>query len=104
MLDIKLGKDQLIDEFNNTSHISYWGSEEAARQALESLMGCTYCTDCEGCADCTDCTRCRSCTDCNHCTLCNNCNDCTCCHACIDYTDRNGQQVDTVEYNVMGLS
>ncbi len=45
----------LIDERNNRASIEYFGSEEAARKALESCSDCSDCSDCYFCYRCSDC-------------------------------------------------
>jgi len=61
---INIVKGYLEDEKGNTASISFFGSLEAARAALESNHGCsrcTNCTDCVSCVFCSECVRCKWC-------------------------------------------
>ena len=49
--------DILRDARGNTASIKYFGSREAAQEALDSLVDCD---DCEDCSDCSRCSRCRN--------------------------------------------
>lgn len=60
----------LYDDNHNSASIGYWGSEEAARKALESLVNCSYCVNCRDCTGCTGCTDCTGCFDCTGCYGC----------------------------------
>lgn len=51
------------DEYGNSASVSFWGSEEKARESLKTLTNCTNCVDCLRCTDCMNCMRCTDCTD-----------------------------------------
>lgn len=44
----------LEDDNGNKCSIEYFGSEEAAQKALDSLKNCKNCTNCSRCSDCSD--------------------------------------------------
>jgi len=48
------------DANGNKCSVEYFGSEEAARAALESLKNCKYCINCSGCSDCSGCSYVRN--------------------------------------------
>jgi hypothetical protein len=58
------------DENGNRCSVDYFGSEEAAREALASLKNCKRCINCSGCSDCSDCSGCSGCSDCSGCSRC----------------------------------
>jgi predicted neutral ceramidase superfamily lipid hydrolase len=45
----------LKDDKGNRCSIEYFGSEEDAQKALDSLVDCKNCTNCSRCSDCSDC-------------------------------------------------
>ena len=64
----------LTDARGNRCSVEYWGSEEEAQKALDSLKNCDNCTNC---SDCSDCSRCSGCSDCSDCSGCSGCSDCS---------------------------
>ena len=48
----------VTDASGNKCSIAYWGSEESARRALDSLIDCHNCSDCSGCSGCSGCSDC----------------------------------------------
>lgn len=75
------------DENNNVATFEFFGGEEEARKAIQSLVRCKNCVDCKGCTDCNNCT---DCTDCNSCTDCFGCHDCKNCIYYINTISRDG--------------
>ena len=65
----------LKDSNGNKCSVEYFGSEEAAQKALDSLKECRDCTDCSHCSDCSDCSGCSGCSDCSRCSHCFDCDD-----------------------------
>lgn len=57
----------LTDANGNKCSVEYFGSEEAAKAALDSLK------DCQNCVNCSDCSRYSGCSDCSDCSDCQNC-------------------------------
>ena len=51
------------DDNGNKCSVEYFGSEEAAKEALASLKDCDNCTNCSDCADCYDCSGCYDCSN-----------------------------------------
>ena len=45
------------DDNGNKCSVEYFGSEEAAKEALASLNDCDNCTNCFGCSDCSRCSN-----------------------------------------------
>lgn len=43
------------DKNGNRASVKYWGSEEAARASLRTLMCCVNCTNCSYCTSCREC-------------------------------------------------
>lgn len=78
---MKLENGYLIDEHNNRAGIEYFGGEEEARTALESLINCKDCINCENLLRCSECLRCRDssdlwwCSDCTRCSGLSRCSD-----------------------------
>ena len=72
----------LKDDAGNRCSVEYFGSQEAAQKALDSLKNCRDCTDCSGCSGCSDCARCSGCSDCSRCSGCSYCSDCSYCSRC----------------------
>src|ERR1043166_8678282 len=69
----------ISDANGNRCSVEYWGSEENAKKALDSLencSGCSNCSDCSGCSRCSDCSGCSRCSDCSDCFGCSGCSDC----------------------------
>ena len=66
----------LSDSNGNTAEVLLFGSEEAARKALESLVGCRNCRNCSHCSGCYGCSRCYGCCDCCDCSGCCDCSVC----------------------------
>ena len=79
--------DYFEDEYGNKSSIKYFGSEEKAKEALESLIDCKNCINCKGCIDCTGCFECLLSTYCVDCIKCVKCADCLTCHSCYSCND-----------------
>lgn len=86
----------LIDVHGNEAYVDYFGSVEAALDALASLDDCTSCINCSNmsrsqwCNDCVGCDRCYDCDGCHGCvsmyrsTGCTDCNICTGVHGLQD--------------------
>ena len=51
------------DQNGNRCSVEYFGTEEAAQKALDSLKECENCSDC---SDCSGCSRCSGCSDCSN--------------------------------------
>ena len=64
----------LKDDNGNKCSVEYFGSEEAAQKALDSLKGCDNCTNCSRCSRCS---RCSGCSDCSRCSDCSGCSGCS---------------------------
>ena len=75
------------DENGNRSFFDYFGGEEEARKALESLILCRNCINCSNCSECYGCSRCSDCSGCSHCYDCSGCSDCSCCYECYDCSE-----------------
>ena len=56
----------LSDANGNRCSVEYFGSEDAARRALDSLVDCRDCTNCSCCSCCSDCSGCLDCSGCSH--------------------------------------
>jgi hypothetical protein len=71
----------ITDANGNSASVELWGSEEKAREALASNVGCRDCQNCRNCRyccdcqDCWGCANCRNCRDCQNCWSCKNCSD-----------------------------
>lgn len=68
----------LNDDRGNKCSVEYFGSQEAAQKALDSLKNCDNCTNCSycsGCSGCSGCSRCSYCSDCSDCSDCSGCLD-----------------------------
>src|SRR5690348_5739922 len=74
----------LTDANGNKCSVEYFGSEEAARRALESLKECYNCTNCSHCSRCSRCWRCSGCSRCSRCSRCSYCSYCSRCSYCSD--------------------
>ena len=61
------------DERGNRATISMWGSEDAARASLLTLVDCSGCSDCSYCSYCSDCSYCSHCSGCSYCSRCSKC-------------------------------
>ena len=81
----------ITDEKGNRCSVERWGSEEKARDVLETnkdcsgcsdCYGCSGCYDCSGCSDCSDCYGCSGCYDCSRCSRCSDCSGCSRCSDC----------------------
>ena len=72
----------LKDKKGNKCSVEYFGSEEAAKIALDSLIDCKNCTNCSDCSDCSRCSDCSYCSDCSDCSRCSYCSDCSRCSRC----------------------
>ena len=75
----------ITDDHGNRCSVDYWGSEDAAKEALASNKDCKDCSDCSGCSrcsDCSDCSGCSGCSDCSRCSGCSRCSDCSDCSGC----------------------
>ncbi|MGI0012667.1 MAG: hypothetical protein ACREBU_04375 [Nitrososphaera sp.] len=53
----------LTDARSNKCSVEYFGSEEAAQKALNSLVECDNCINCSGCSDCSRCSDCSGCSN-----------------------------------------
>ena len=60
----------LTDSRGNKCSVEYFGTSEAAQQALDSLTECDNCTNCSDCSGCSDCYGCFGCSDCSRCYDC----------------------------------
>jgi len=72
------------DSKGNRCNDKYFGSAEAAQEALISLKDCENCENCSRCSDCSDCSRCSGCSGCSRCSDCSDCSDCSRCSDCSD--------------------
>lgn len=68
--------DCIIDERGNVATIAHWGTKEAARASLKTLIYCNYCNNCSYCNYCNQCNHCICCNNCICCNHCSYCNDC----------------------------
>lgn len=50
----------LEDANGNKSSVTYFGTQEAAQKALDSLIGCKNCVNCSGCSRCSYCSGCSN--------------------------------------------
>lgn len=105
MSDPTENHDWIADSDGNRCSVSYFGSREAAQEALDSLQGCWNCTNCLDCIDCSgcvgcwncqhshncercvDCSRCYRCSDCSRCSDSQNCSRCSVCYGCLSCQD-----------------
>src|SRR5258708_5771105 len=74
----------LKDGSGNKCSVEYFGSEEAAQKALDSLKLCENCTDCSRCSRCSRCSGCSGCSGCSDCSDCWRCSRCWGCSGCSD--------------------
>jgi hypothetical protein len=58
----------LKDDRGNKCSVEYFGSEEAAKTALDGLENCDNCTNCSDCSRCSDCSGCSDCSRCSDCS------------------------------------
>lgn len=72
----------VFDQNGNSASIEKWGSEEAARRSLDTLIDCSACEDCEWCVGCQGCYRCERSYECFECELCSGCEGCSWCEGC----------------------
>jgi hypothetical protein len=75
----------ISDANGNKCSVEYFGTEELAKAALDSLIDCRNCVNCSRCSDCSDCSGCSDCSDCSrcsHCSRCSGCSDCSDCSRC----------------------
>ena len=84
---ITVENGNITDERGNSVRISHWGSEDAARAALETLIDCYNCSGCSDCRYCCNCSACIDCIDCSACSACSDCYDCRACRACSACSD-----------------
>jgi hypothetical protein len=89
----------ITDDNGNKCSVEYFGTQEAAQAALDSLKncrdcvncsdcsGCSRCSDCSGCSRCSDCSGCSRCSDCSGCSRCSRCSDCSGCSRCSGCSD-----------------
>ena len=56
-------RDFVQDTNGNIATVSYWGSIEAAKQALTTLTNCYNCYNCNKCYKCNNCYNCIKCTE-----------------------------------------
>lgn len=73
-------KTYVEDAKGNRNYFIYFGGQEAAQEALDSLVGCENCTNCSRCSDCSDCSGCYGCFRCSRCSRCSHCSDCSDCY------------------------
>jgi hypothetical protein len=84
------------DENKNSSSVEHFGSEQKAKDALHSLVGCICCINCfdcfgcSSCANCVECANCKNCTDCNGCYGCYGCSQCYSCFSLSRISDSSG--------------
>lgn len=87
------------DENGNSASVEFWGSEDAARKSIASLVNCRDCEDCAGCSGCYECKHCYGCKECHLCDYCDDssycsgcfeCCECTACFACSGCDDKSG--------------
>ena len=64
----EIDTDWITSAAGNRASITYFGSEDEARKALDSLKNCQNCTNCSDCSDCSGCSRCSDCSDCLDCS------------------------------------
>lgn len=76
--------DRLYDSHGNSASISYFGSREAAQQALNSLDDCVGTVDCRNCSGCWYCEMCQDCSDCLSSVGLKNCSRCIGCYSCVE--------------------
>jgi hypothetical protein len=84
----------LRDDAGNRASVVYFGSEEVAREALQSLKGCRNCVNCSNCwrcSYCSNCWRCSGCWDCADCSDCSGCRNCQLCSYRSDCWGRHGE-------------
>lgn len=55
----------LQDANDNKCFINYFGSIDAAQNALNSLVRCKNCINCSDCSGCSGCSDCRGCSGCS---------------------------------------
>ena len=65
----------LKDANGNKCSVEYWGSQEAAQRALDSLKDCHNCINCSDCSECYRCSVCSGCSGCSRCYRCSRCSD-----------------------------
>lgn len=66
--EVNMARTWISDSNGNRCSVERWGSEEAARRALESLKGCSDCSNCSNCSNCSTCSRCSNCSNCSRCS------------------------------------
>src|ERR1017187_9593178 len=82
----------ISDDNGNRASIYKWGSVDAAKAALATLVNCRYCTDCKNCVGCNECNGCVGCSECAECRGCDGCKgwagceECTGCGQCVGGT------------------
>lgn len=76
--------ERLYDSHGNSASISYFGSREAAQQALNSLDDCVETVDCRNCSGCWYCEMCQDCSVCLSSVGLKNCSRCIGCYSCVD--------------------
>lgn len=72
----------LTDDRGNRCAVEYFGSREAAQEALDSLQNCDDCTNCSECSGCSRCLGCSWCSWCSGCSRCSKCSECSECSGC----------------------
>lgn len=56
--------DHFQDDSDNSCYFDFFGSREAAKEAIESLEGCHCCTNCKDCSYCSTCNSSSRLTGC----------------------------------------
>ena len=72
----------ITDNNGNKCSVEYFGTEEAAREALASLKDCKDCRNCSRCSRCSRCSECSECSGCSGCSECSRCSRCSGCSRC----------------------
>ncbi len=109
---MQVHEDHVVDIDGNVCTFEYFGTKEAAIDALNSLRNCRglqNCQDCRDCQDCLDCQGLQNCQDCRDCQDCLDCQDCRGlqnCRYCLDCQDCRGLQNcrDCQNPSITGLS
>lgn len=79
---IKATPEYVEDSNGNRNYISYFGSLEAAWEALHTLENCVNCVNCQRCSNCFNCTGCWNCIDSENCSNSRNLVKCSLCFGC----------------------
>jgi hypothetical protein len=79
----------IVDIYGNRNSVEFWGSEENAQVALDSLVNCTNCSNCLNCESCYNCVACYNCKACRDCSICLDCESCYNCEYCFNAKNKN---------------